>query len=289
MLKPEIKVDAATELYGIFGNPARHSLSPFIHNTLFRELGINAVYLAFQIEENSLALAFEAIRALGMRGVNVTIPFKEKAENFVDEIPEDIDRGVGAINTVVNKKGRLFGFNTDGPGFIRALKEELAFTPEGKRIFLLGAGGAARGAAFAAAHAKADEIFIHNRTPGRAEGLAEYLAEHFPETEIRPISGFEELRGNKIDLVVNATSCGMKPDDPPPFDLKLLGHQACVYDLIYSPAETHLLKQAKNLGWVHANGLGMLANQAALSFALWTGRSEGIREAMRETLKKCHL
>ena len=118
----KVTINAQTQVYGIFGSPVRHSLSPLIHNSLFSELKINSVYEAFEVEKEKLGLAFEAVRALGIRGVNVTIPHKEAAMNFVDEVPEDVDRCVGALNTVVNRNGKLFGYNTDGKGFLTQTK-----------------------------------------------------------------------------------------------------------------------------------------------------------------------
>lgn len=281
-------VNAETHLYGILGNPVRHSLSPLIHNALFQELNMNAVYVAFEINRESLGLAFEAIRSLGIRGVNVTVPFKEAALNFIDEVPEDIDRCVGALNTVVNREGRLFGYNTDVAGFLIAVKEELGFNPEGKKALVLGAGGAARAVIFALGKAHADKILIHNRTAARAEGLQEYLSDYFPETEIDSFISMDGMKDFKFDLVVNATSCGMKEKDPLPLDLHVLSNKASVYDLVYSPRETSFLKMAKTLGLPCAGGIGMLAAQAALSFELWTGAKEKVRERMLETLKKCH-
>lgn len=278
-------LNSETHLYGVFGNPVRHSLSPLIHNAAFKALGMNAVYLAFEVHPEGLGLAFEGIRSLDLRGANLTIPFKEVAMDFIDEVPEDVDRAIGAINTVVNKKGVLVGYNTDGPGFLTALAGELRFHPAGKNILVLGAGGAGRGVVFALARSGASRIFIYNRTRSRAEGLVEFAAPHFSETEIEPVISLDELRLQKIDLVVNATSCGMKDQEEMPFDLKLLKSRPAVYDLVYSPAETPFLKEAKALGWRAANGLGMLTAQAALSFELWTGKKEGVREAMTEALK----
>ena len=283
----KLTINAETQLYGILGNPVNHSLSPLIHNTLFEKYKINAAYMAFQVETNCLGLAFEAMRAMGMRGANITIPFKEAAVNFIDEIPEDADRCVGAINTVVNRKGRLHGYNTDVTGFLAALKEELGFNPEAKKILVLGAGGAARSVVFALARAHADEIIIHNRTVKRAEGLSDYVSEYFPKTEIDVIFDLDSAGKKKPDLVVNATSFGMRENEASPFNLESLTHQASVYDLIYTPVETPFLKQAKKLGYPHANGLGMLAAQAALSFELWTGKKEGVRETMLAALKQC--
>lgn len=284
-----MRLNAETELYGILGNPVHHSLSPLIHNTVFQELKLNAVYLAFEIRQESLGLAFEAVRSLQIKGVNVTIPFKEQALSFVDEIPEDLDRCVGALNTVVNRDGRLFGYNTDVSGFLTAIREELGFNPQGKTALVLGAGGAARGVVFALAHAHAEKILIHNRTQSRGRGLQDYASNYFPETEIDLTFSTEDLRSDKIDLVVNATSCGMGKEDPLPLDLQSLANKACIYDLVYSPRETRFLKLAKTLGFPNANGMGMLAAQAALSFELWTGQKDNIRNRMLEALKKCPL
>mgnify|MGYP003394623357 FL=1 len=278
-------VDAKTGLYGIIGNPVDHSLSPLLHNAAFEKLKINAHYLAFRVEEPFVVQALESVRALGIKGLNVTIPHKEAAFNAVDEVPEDIDRAIGAINTVVNNDGQLFGYNTDGSGFLTALKEDLSFNPEGKNCLVLGAGGSARAVVFALGHAHADKIWIHNRTKSRSEGLKEYAATYFSGTEIESVISETDLAGETIDLVVNTTSCGMT-NDLMPIDLGVLKTRAAVYDLVYSPLETPFLKDAKRLGLPSANGLGMLAAQAALSFELWTGKKEGVRQTMLEALKK---
>ena len=285
---PKGPIDAATQVYGIFGSPVRHSLSPLIHNSQFKRLKMNAAYLAFEVSPDSLGLAFEAIRSLGIRGVNLTIPHKEDALNFIDEIPEDVDRCVSALNTVVNRDGKLYGYNTDVPGFLVALKEDLSFNPEGKTALVLGAGGAARGVVSALARARAERIFVCNRTQERAEGLRDYLGVFFPETELETVSAIDLLREEKIDLVVNATSLGMKNGDALPMNLKTLSKQPRVYDLVYSAKLSPFLEEAKKLGLSYADGAGMLAAQAALSFELWTGQKEGVRESMLEILKERH-
>jgi len=284
-----VGLNSQTQLYGVFGNPIEHSLSPLIHNAAFQHFQMNAAYLAFRIEPEALGLAFEGIRALGIRGVSLTIPFKQTAIEFIDEIPEDVDRATGAINTVVNKDGQLYGYNTDGVGFLTSLKEDLSFNPEGKNILVLGAGGSSCSVVFSLARAHAERILIYNRTQERAEGLASFAEPYFPETDIESISSVESLGPQKMDLVVNTTSCGMRGNSELPMDLKLLKKETTVYDLVYSPLETPFLKSAKALGWPSANGLGMLAAQAALSFELWTAKKEGVRETMWEALKKCSL
>lgn len=289
-MNPKIStlIDSSTQVYGVFGNPVSHSLSPLLHNAVFKELGMNCIYLAFEIQEQTLGIAFEGIRSKIVRGVNLTIPFKEEALNFIDEIPEDIDRGVGAINTVVNKDDKLFGYNTDVPGFLQAITNELEFKPAGKTVLVLGAGGAARAVAFALAYSNAERILLSNRNFDRAVGLAEYLADYFPESDIEAIASLDNIAKEKPALIVNASACGLKGSDPVSFDLKALNNAPSVYDLIYSPKETKLLKEAKSLGFKAANGLGMLVNQAALSFTLWTGKKEGVREKMLEVLKNAN-
>lgn len=247
---------------------------------MFKKFGLNAVYLAFEIEKSSLGLAFEAVRSLNMQGVNLTIPFKEEAVNFVDEIPEDLDRALGALNTIANRDGVLYGYNTDMRGFLFSLKEELSFNPEGKTALILGAGGAARAMAFGLAHARAERILIHNRTPERAAGLVDHLDKHFPETDIKGLDYLDGIKSENIHLVVNSTSLGLKENDESPIDLKILSGRPDVYDVIYSAHETALLKQAGQMGLKKVNGLGMLANQAALAFEIWTGKS-GVREQMK--------
>lgn len=276
---------AHTALYGIFGNPVRHSLSPALHNAAFAQAGLDAVYLAFEVPQGLLGSAFEAMRGMGMAGANVTIPFKEEAIEFVDEIPEDLDRCIGAINTVVNRGGTLYGYNTDGPGLLLALQEELNFSAEGKSVMILGSGGAARGAAFALARAGARGIYLLNRTKERAEGLAETMDVHFPETDIEPLGSLADVKGEKVDLVLNATSLGLKKGDPSPIDLGQIAGKPAVYDMIYS-GQTALLADASKRGLVHAGGLGMLVNQAAIAFKHWTGQIDGVREVMSKAVRE---
>lgn len=282
-----MNVNSRTQLYGVLGNPVEHSLSPIIHNAAFRQFDLNAEYLAFCVRPESLGLAFEGIRALDIQGANLTIPFKQTAMEFVDEIPDDVDRACGAINTVVNKDGQLLGYNTDGMGFLTSLKEDLSFNPEGKNILVLGAGGSACSIVFSLARAHAECVFVYNRTRERAYGLASFAGTYFPGTDIQALAGLPNLGLQKMDLVVNTTSCGMTGNTDMPLDLKLLKKEAAIYDLVYSPGETPFLKSARTLGWSSVNGLGMLVAQAALSFELWTGKKDGVRETMREALQTC--
>lgn len=282
-MTPDARIDASTRLYGVLGNPVKHSLSPRLHNAAFRERGLNATYLAFEVAKEGLGLALEGVRALGMGGVNLTIPFKEDAMSFVDEIPEDIDRCTGALNTIVNRDGQLYGYNTDGPGFLLSAREDLGFDPRGKSVLVLGAGGAARGVAFALAYAGVERLWVLNRSAGRSAGLAEQLAGHFPETEIESPVAADDVEGNKVDLVVNATPLGLRSGDPAPYDLRRLKKAAAVADLVYGPEENALARAARSLGLPYTDGLGMLVAQAALAFELWTGEKD-VRPAMRRAV-----
>lgn len=285
----QVKIGSRTTLFGIFGNPVEHSLSPLIHNSAFQFLGMDSVYLAFRVEPDALSLAFEGMRALGIRGVNLTIPFKEDALNYIDDIPEDLDRLTGAINTVALKDGELLGYNTDGPGFLYALQSELKFSPEGRDVLVLGAGGSARAVVFSLARAHADRIFIYNRTKERAEGLAQYAAQYFPETEIQVIESPEDLPPTKLDLFVNCTPCGLKGNRDLPMDWAVTHEPRAAYDLVYAPQLTPWLEGAKRIGIPYANGLGMLAAQAAISFEIWNGKHENVHQIMLEALRTCRL
>jgi shikimate dehydrogenase len=179
----------------------------------------------------------------------------------------------------------LYGYNTDGPGLLLALQEELDFTADGKSVLILGAGGAARGAAFALARSHARALYISNRSVERAEGLAANLSEHFPGTDIEPLGSPGEIHGEQVDLVINATSLGLKKGDPSPLDLGGLAGKPAVYDMVYG-RETALLADAAKRGLRSAGGLGMLVNQAAIAFKHWTGTIEGVREVMSRAARE---
>lgn len=280
-------ISGKTRIYGIFGYPVGHSLSPLLHNAVFRKKKIDAVYLPFEIRPDYLSEAIEAMRALGLAGVNVTIPHKEGAANYVDEVPQDIDRAIGAVNTIVAREGKLIGFNTDGPGFIEDLRDRFDFFAKGKAVLMVGAGGAARAVAFSLVREQCAQLLIYNRTPERAKGLAQYLGTFFPGRSIRAVLSIEELQGEPLDLVVNATSCGMKADDPFPVNPEILQRARLVYDVVYAKSGTKLVREAQRLGVPAAEGSGMLVNQAALSQALWFPDADrhSIRAIMKEALE----
>lgn len=286
-----MSVNSETAIYGLFGDPVGHSKSPLMQNAAFREAGINAVYAAFRVAPADLAKAVDGIRSLGFGGVNVTIPHKVAVMDHLDDIDETARR-IGAVNTVVNRNGRLVGFNTDGIGYVRSLKEEAGFEPQGRRILLIGAGGAARGVAFALAAEEPERIVVANRTVEKAAELAEAVGRASgPVVSCRAIA-LAELAGlgERFDLIVNTTSIGMHPDTgATPLDGEVLDRladgAATVSDLIYNPRETRLLALARQRGAAVHGGLGMFVYQGAYAFEYWTGVPAPVN-VMRETVER---
>ncbi|MEX2461798.1 MAG: shikimate dehydrogenase [Paenibacillaceae bacterium] len=272
-------INSLTTLYGVFGNPISHSKSPLMLNRAFEVCGINAAYAAFHIEQGTLKEAIQGIRALRFRGVNVTIPYKVEVMSYLDEIDEGA-RVIGAVNTIVNENGRLIGYNTDGIGYVRSLCEETGISLQGKKVLLLGAGGAGRGIAYALAKAGAAKVWVSNRTQSKADELVSTISSLTAAKSIVP----EAIAGiiDKVDLVVNNTSLGMHPNiNEIPLDSSLLHNRLVVSDIIYTPMETLFLKEAKARGAITHGGLGMFIYQGAYAFEYWTGQQAPI-QAMRE-------
>jgi len=248
-------IDAQTELYGVIGNPVHHSLSPMIHNGAFRRLGWNAVYLAFEVKNVEEAL--RGIRGLGVRGVSVTIPFKTEVLPFLDKI-EGLAKKVGAVNTIVNRRGRLIGYNTDCEGALEALEEKIDL--RGKRVVLLGAGGAARAIGFGLAE-RGVPLLVVNRSKGRGRALSKELG-----CDYLAISSLARMKegGVEADIMINATSLGMYPrDGETPLPKELLKKGMMVMDIVYEPLQTRLLREAKKKGCVTVDGLEMLISSGA--------------------------
>lgn len=257
------------KLYGVIGCPIHHSLSPLMHNDAFQQLGIDAHYHAFHVEKEDLQDAIKGLKALGISGVNVTIPHKTAVIPFLDEIDEMATR-IGAVNTIVNENGRLIGYNTDGPGFVRSLVEETKTDIRGKRILLIGAGGAARGIYFALAHAQAERIDICNRTKSNAERLIESSDVSIASAAYSLEEAEERLA--EYEIVVNTTSVGLYPDvEAMPLSLNNMRENTIATDIIYNPLETKWLKEARRKGAIVQNGVGMFVYQGALAFEKWTG------------------
>jgi len=279
-------MNSDTVMYGVFGDPVRHSKSPVMLNRAFRETGINAAYAAFHVTPDRLGEAVKGIRALGFGGVNVTIPHKQAVMEWLDEIDEDA-RAIGAVNTIVVRDGKLIGYNTDGIGYVRSLAEETGFRPSGKRVLLIGAGGAARGVAFALAKERPAAIHIANRTKERALDLAAYIG-RFTECSGHSLAELDDIPA--ADLIVNTTSAGMHPNvDEMPVDegwmTRHVGAGTTVSDLIYNPLTTRFLKAAAARGARTHSGLGMFVYQGAYAFEYWTGRPAPTA-AMREEVER---
>ncbi|WP_409341409.1 shikimate dehydrogenase [Paenibacillus sp. MBLB4367] len=274
-------IDSHTILYGVFGDPVRHSKSPLMLNRAFAEAGLNAAYAAFHIKPGTLKDAINGIRALQFRGVNVTIPHKEEVMSYMDEIDEGA-RIIGAVNTVVNDGGKLIGYNTDGIGYIRSLKEETGLTLSGKKVLMLGAGGASRGVAYALAKEGAAAIWFANRTVERAKDLAAYTSAYTESAGIG-LGDIDAIK-DQVDIVVNNTPVGMHPNvDEVPIDTSWFHEGLVVSDIIYTPMETRLLREAKHKGAVTHSGLGMFIYQGAYAFEYWTGQPAPVA-AMREVV-----
>jgi len=264
-------IDGSTRVLGVFGYPVSHSFSPLMHNRALRLLGLNAVYVAFEVHPNHLEQAVAGIRALNVRGVNVTIPHKETVMRHLDSMAPPA-RLIGAVNTIINDEGRLTGENTDGEGFVRGLSEELGVEVRGRRVLILGAGGSARAVGCALALNGAASVTWVNRNPMRAQRLAAEFGAALPETSFDAAGQTEatwESALPKADLLVNCTSVGMSGHGDWELPLDLLPRGAVVSDIVYRPARTKLLESAEAAGLPNQNGLAMLAYQGILSFAMW--------------------
>jgi shikimate dehydrogenase len=268
----------ATELYGVIGDPVRHSLSPVLHNAAFAALDVDAVYVALPVARGSGAAAVAAMRTLGISGLNVTMPHKEDVAGACDELTDDASR-LGVVNTVaLLTDGRVLGDSTDGEGLLRSLADEQVAV-DGRRIVIVGAGGAARAVALALGRRGA-ELTVLARRSDQAEVVAR-LAPNGRSVVLGDTPGVTQaLRG--ADVVVNATPIGMTAADGGalPVPIGELGRDSVVVDLIYHPAETPWLALARAQGLRAVNGLGMLLHQAALACERWTGQPAPV-EAMR--------
>lgn len=259
-----MEISGKTKILGLIGYPVTHTLSPAMHNAAFKVLGLDYVYLAFEVNPMDLEGAFSGIRSLNFAGVNVTIPHKEAVLSLLDEVDREASV-IGAVNTVVNRDGKLCGFNTDGRGFIESLKEEGILT-EQKKVFILGAGGASRAIAFSLALHKASTVAIFDVDQNKAQELLQDVSKVEPLCHV--VMGNPENIGD-YDIIINATPLGLKDSDPFPLRPELIKSDIVVYDVIYR--HTKLLEEAKSKGAKTVNGSGMLLWQGALAFELWTG------------------
>ena len=294
-------ISATTRYCAVYGHPVRHSASPAFQNAGIEALGLNWRYLAFEVHPNLLQQALQGAAAMKFVGLNLTLPHKLLALPMMDVL-DDSARRWGAVNTVrfegqdpegqwrplaeftgdIPDTIRSHGFNTDADAIVRALREDLEFSIAGTRILLLGAGGAGRVAALRLAAEGVARLHLVNRTRSKAEALAEEIAATFPNAN--PDVGYPEGR---VDLVLNATSLGLRADDELPFDTTCfsLRQAACVFDMIYRPAETTLLQAAREAGCRSANGLGMLLFQGTQALEIWSGQPAPV-DIMRRALEE---
>lgn len=276
--------DPALKIYGVLGYPVKHSLSPLMHNAAFAALGIKAEYKLFEKNPQELEAFLNSLQKDNIHGLNVTVPYKEKVIPFMKDLSEEA-RLIGAVNTIKVSASAFEGYNTDGDGFIKHIKEDLRFEPKHKKVAIIGAGGASKAVAVYLSVARVKSIAIFDIDKARLQALLASLKSHFKKVEFREAGSIKELSIKQCDLLVNATPIGMKKDDPCLVEKQSLHKDILVYDLIYNPKETKLLQIAGERGAVTSNGLGMLLYQGARSFELWTQKPAPV-EIMREALKK---
>ncbi|HEV8542008.1 MAG TPA: shikimate dehydrogenase [Verrucomicrobiae bacterium] len=297
--KPQ-PITATTRYAAVYGHPVKHSASPAMHNAAMAEMGLNWRYLAFDVDPADLRAAIAGARQMKFIGLNLTVPHKLLAIDMMDELDPSAET-YGAVNTVLFegrtqsgdwaplrscdpgevRETRSRGFNTDAFGITRSLREDLGMKVH-DTVLVLGAGGAARAAILRLAGDCVRELYLVNRTLAKAEQIGREIRARFPGIEVR--LGYP---ANRVDLVLNATSLGLKPSDPLPYDPAQFSFKNCgaAYDMIYQPVETPFLKEAAGVGCRIANGLGMLLYQGAKALEIWAGVPAPV-EVMRRALKE---
>ena len=272
------------ELVGVFGDPVDGNPTGVMEEAAFAACGLNYRYLTLKVTKEDFDDAMKAIHAFHMKGMNLTMPHKITVLPYLDELSEAASI-IGAVNTIVVKDGKLFGENTDGKGFVQALKNN-DVTLEGKKIVILGAGGAAKAIAVECALAGAAQVTVMNRTLARAQELADVLAKHTKtKAQAQELSAGQKIPAD-TDILINATCIGLHPDSDkkPDIDYDTIRDTMVVSDVVFNPADTLFLKEAAGRGAKTVNGLGMLACQGALNFTLWTGQ-EAPLDVMEDTLR----
>lgn len=273
----------AVDQYAVFGNPIKHSRSPQIHAAFAKQTGQALHYRAHKVELGRFAEVASEFFRNGGRGLNITVPFKLDAFEFADELSGRARRA-GAVNTLARgEDGRIYGDNTDGVGMVRDINDNLGWPVAGKRILVLGAGGAVRGILGPLLKQRPEELVVANRTLEKAEALAELFA------ELGPVSGqpFEALPGRQFDLIINGTSASLS-GDLPPLPSHILSNEGSAYDMMYGAEPTPFMRwAAAEAAWAVSDGLGMLVEQAAESFCIWRGVRPDTRpviELIRQSL-----
>jgi shikimate dehydrogenase len=265
-------VTGATELLGVIGYPISHSFSPVMHNAALRHLGLNHIYVPMEIKPQNLEAAIKGLCALGFKGVNVTLPFKEAVIPYMNKLSTRAAT-VGSVNTIViHSDGTTTGYNSDGLGFSMAMKEDLKFSCVDKKVVIMGTGGACRAISMEVALSGAGKIVIAGRNLHKAQILIDRIKQYYPSIEsIATDMNFPDFQQKvqDCDLLINATSMGLRPEDPLLVNPDWLTSKTHVFDSIYNPLETPLLREARKKGCPAANGLTMLIGQGAASFNVW--------------------
>lgn len=282
-------IDGKTQLCGLFGHPVKHTASPDMHNSAFEHLNLNYRYMAFDIKPNDVQAAIKSLPALGIAGINVTVPHKQAVCPHLDEISQEA-KLIGAVNTVQIKGDKLIGYNTDAYGFTESLKTEGKTEIKNKTMCLFGAGGAGLAVAFGSALEGLKTIYIRELNEEQAINLIKRLNHNFPELKTVYIQDPTDINNAVADsdFLVNATPLGLKDSDPLIVDADALHQNLIVYDLVYNPKETKLLKAASEKGSTAVSGMGMLLLQGAKAFEIWTGQKapvEIMEKALRAKLK----
>jgi shikimate dehydrogenase len=286
----DMEITGRTRIVGVIGDPVEHSCSPPMHNAVFREMGMDYVYVPFHVKPEHLPAAVAGFKALNAAGINVTLPHKKAVLSLMDSVSQEAEL-ICAVNTMVFKDGMVEGHNTDARGFIASLREEGIDNVRGAKVVVLGAGGGAQAVVVGLALEKVDRIIIANRTHEKAIQLADAISE---KTGV-PVKGVSLADKNlqkyvsESDLLVSTVTAGMDPGIPLVIDPDWLHKDLTVCDIIYTPPETNLLKAAAQRGLRTVGGMGMLVHQGAISFRLWTGKQPSVRtmrRALTEALER---
>jgi len=284
---PDKQISGKTKICALIGDPVEHTMSPVMHNAAYKKLGLDYIYIPFRVAPEQLAAAVDGLRALNVKGFNVTIPHKVSIIPMLDGL-DPLAEKIGAVNTVVNNDGELRGYNTDAEGFLRALLER-GVEPGGKNVVVLGAGGASRAITYVLAEKNAALTILNRQLElDWAEDIAELIREDFGKV-VRVLELCEEYLAEaleKADILVNATSVGMSPAvDESPVPAGLLKDSLIVFDVVYNPMMTRLLREAREAGARTIGGIDMLAWQGALAFEKWTGQAAPLDLMRKEAMK----
>lgn len=261
-----MSISGRTRVVGLLGYPVEHSLSPAMHNAAFEYLNLDYCYVTFPVRPEMLKDAINGVRALSLIGVNVTVPHKENVIPFLDEVSEEA-LFIGAVNTIKNDNGKLIGYNTDGKGFMQSLSEA-GISIRDKKLLVVGAGGASRAIGYYLCK-EASYLYLYDVDDNKAVSLKRHLNKIKGNVSLADSNSVSDKDFfSEIDVIINATPLGLKPDDPMPVDASVINKNNIICDLIYK--ETPLLREASKIGCKTIDGLGMLLWQGVFAFEIWT-------------------